>query len=347
MQSRYDLIVVGGGIIGCSIAWRLAQRGLRIAVFDAGSLGGEASSAAAGMLAPGGEIHQSDPLATLLLQGQKLYPGFVKELEAESQQAIDYRVSGALEVAHSAAEWEQLKARAALQRGLGIQIEERSNGLFYPEDAYVNPHDVLSALRAALLKRAVSIFEHHPVHFVQADSHGVRVGEWEARQAVIAAGAWSSQIYITGCSLPSVRPIKGHLIGYQLRPGSLPYILRNQNVYLVQRVSGFTIAGSSLEDVGFHRDIDPAVVQQIEQRARRLAPDLLAGVQPVRVWTGFRPAPAEGGQPVMQQLCDRPVWAAYGHFRNGILAAPAVAQWAQRAILASLEKAPASSCEQL
>src|SRR5579862_593538 len=115
-----DVVVIGAGIIVASIAWRLAQAGLRVTVLDAGTVGGEASWVGAGMLAPGGEIDHPSAAAEFAMQSLALYRGFVEELHAESGADIDFRESGALDVAFTAEEWAKLQARAHTQRRIGI-----------------------------------------------------------------------------------------------------------------------------------------------------------------------------------------------------------------------------------
>src|SRR5579859_7700679 len=127
-----DTIVIGAGIIGLSIAWRLAQRGLRVTLFDAGTAGGEASWAGAGMLAPGGEVTERTEWSDFALHSLRLYPEFIAQLEQESGCAIDYQGCGAIEIASTEADWVELQERAAKQRELGIPSipTDRKNALF-------------------------------------------------------------------------------------------------------------------------------------------------------------------------------------------------------------------------
>src|ERR1035438_10095968 len=154
-----DVIIIGGGIIGASTAWRLARAGAAVTLVDAGALGGEASWAGAGMLAPGGEIAGRSRWAEFALESLALYPGFVEELESETGLGIDYRRCGAVEMARTEAEWRDLMARRAAQSELGIRSEVTGGGLFYPDDALVDPRDVTRALRRACEKRRVRIRE--------------------------------------------------------------------------------------------------------------------------------------------------------------------------------------------
>ena len=331
-DKRPDVIVAGAGIIGASIAWRLAQQGVAVDLLDKGAFGGEASTAGAGMLAPGGEIETNHAAAQLFCRSAGMYPAFVEALTAETGIQIDYRACGAVELAFSAEETAILCRKAAGQRLLGIRSRcevpvqglGAAAGVYYPDDAYVDPTHVMTALRRACLQQNVRIREHAPLG--QLDENG-------AAAVVIAAGAWSSSMDVGGRSLPRSYPVKGHLLGYQLAPGTLPTIVRHEHTYIVQRASGFTIAGSTMEDVGFDKSIDPTLVADLERRASALVPWLPQRAD--TVWTGLRPA-AASAEPVVGRIPGTRIWLAYGHFRNGILGAPATAEMIAKEIISSL-----------
>ncbi len=338
-----DAIVIGAGIIGSSIAWRLAQRGLRVTLVDAGKVGGQASWAGAGMLAPGGEVTERTTWSDFAVESLHRYPEFVAELESESGHGIDYKGTGAIEVAATDEEWSALRARAEKQRALGIPSAapaDRERALFYPDDAQVDPRDVTRALLAACQARHVSVREGEAVTGIHARSGevGVETAAGRMTHAGVAgasrAGAWSGGIpFSAALPLPGTFPVRGHLLGYQLAPGSLVPILRHNHTYILQRTNGFTIAGSSTETVGFDRTIDPDVVRGIARRAEALLPALREAGEPV-TWLGFRPR-ADAHQPQIGRFCDSNLWLAYGHYRNGILLAPATAERVAKEIIAS------------
>ncbi len=330
--ARADTIVIGAGIIGLSIAWRLAQRGRGVIVIDAGQAGREASWAGAGMLAPGGEVTERTEWSDFAVHSAGLYPQFIADLERESDCVIDYQRNGALDIAVTEEQWIDLQARAEKQRELGIIATpaDREKALFYPEDATVDPRDVTRALLEACRRRQVCVYENLPAIAIHADTGSVAVetptGSLTAASAVLAAGAWSGAIPCYGPPrrLPGSFPVRGHLIGYHLEPGSCPSILRQGHTYILQRRSGFTIAGTSMETVGFDRTIDPETVRDIASRAEALLP-ALRRAGPPEAWIGFRPR-ADAHQPQIGRFADSSLWLAYGHFRNGILLAPATAE---------------------
>jgi|SRR5579863_196689 len=320
------MIVAGAGIIGLSCAWRLARCKIPVTVFDAREAGREASWAGAGMLAPGGEMDAASPLAEMALNSLKMYPEFVQSLREASGLPIDYQRCGAVELALDDCEAEDLERRAARQSAIGIRSESTRHAgsvaaRFYPDDALVNPRDVMAALRTACLHCGVSIHEREPIGEIFPDGSGVRTARASYRDegVLIAAGAWSSGLAPELGLLPTT-PVRGHLIAYKAKAGMLGTILRHDHTYLLQRDSGSLIAGSSTERVGFERAIDESVVRGIQTRASRLIP-ALAGINPVECWNGFRPG-VEGGIPVIGRIEGTAILTAFGHYRNGILLAP-------------------------
>ncbi len=329
-------MIAGGGVIGLSLAWRLSQKNVAVTVIDAGRAGGEASWAAAGMLAPGGEMARENDWTRFTLESHRAYAAFTAELAEESGIDPEYRVCGAIQLADTDSEWQRMTVRAALQQRMGIasEIFDSSQlrsvvpglaegdwrGRYYAGDALVNPRRLTQALRTACEKRGVEIIEQTAVLRISRDHVDTASQAFPMDAAIIAAGAWSGNIALAE-PRPVTRPIRGHLNGYQLPPGTLAPIVRHGHTYLLQRASGLVIAGSSEERVGFDRNIDPALAQSIHQRAVRILPQL-AHLRH-ETWIGFRPGTASG-HPVLRRAGER-VWLAYGHYRNGILQAPGTA----------------------
>jgi glycine oxidase len=356
----FDAIITGAGIIGGSIAWRLAQAGLRVLLLDRSRMGEEASWAGAGMLAPGGEFEAPSALASFALESLRAYPAFVAELESETGLEIDYRRPGAIEVAASEADWPMLAARAGSQARMGIPACKMSReelvrevplidaavagGFYYPEDALVDPRQIMRALRAACVARGVEIREGVLVIAMRVLARSVQVITKDtilaAGSAVLAAGAWSSVIDIRGRSVPRAFPVRGHLMGFRMEPASLGPILRREHTYILQRSGGFTIAGTSSEQCGFDRALSLASLCDIQARASSLLP-ALAACEPSEKWLGFRPG-VEGEGPIVKAVDGSPLWLAYGHYRNGILLAPATAARVSAGITANLGR---DSCE--
>jgi len=307
--------IAGAGIIGLTTAWRLARQGWQVTVFDRREALHEASWAAAGMLAPGGEIDASTNPAfvRMALASLDLYPEFVRDLEEDSECSLEFRRCGAIDLGAT-------EEKAALHATLGIHsspcVFRGRPARHYPNDAVVDPLSINDALRAACRRYRIQIREHEPVTELLPDGIRTAQGEYPADRIVVASGAWSSAL-LPG--LPRSWPVRGHLISFDVAPGLLPTILRDGHTYLLQRENGTIIAGSSMEDAGFEREIQQSIVEDIRHRAAQLVPEL-AGLEPASCWTGLRPATDCG--PVIRRIDNSNTWAAYGHFRNGILLAP-------------------------
>lgn len=283
-------LIVGAGLIGASLAWRLAQRGHVITLVDSDRFCGEASHAGAGMLSPDGERFPDALWAQRARQSLELYPGFVAELEGESGRAIDYLTCGAIE-------------------------GDRT----FPHEAIVDPRHLADALRRALGRYPVQILEYRAITTVEAMNGRITADGVEAEAAVIAAGAWSGNISVNGQLLPATVPVKGYLLGYRGAPKLGP-IRRDRHTYILQRSNGYTIAGSTEQTIGYSRGIDSDLVADLRERAGLLWPPL-AALEPTDVWTGLRPSTASG-RIYTERHGDGPVWLAYGHYRNGILLSP-------------------------
>lgn len=209
----HDVLIVGAGLIGSSIAWLLSKAGCRVVLIDAGSFGGEASAAGAGMLAPGGEYREPSPAARFAIESLATYPTFVRQLEQESGLSIDYRKCGAIELAYDRERWRELRRRADVQRRFGIAVQSLCpsslspvvpgltleglvGALYYPDEACVAPGDLLRALRTVCERQGVKILENSPVESIDAERGRVMVRLREHRitgqNLVLAAGAWSS-----------------------------------------------------------------------------------------------------------------------------------------------------------
>jgi glycine oxidase len=350
-----SIAIVGGGIIGLSAAWRLAQRGFAVTVYDKSALGGEASWAGAGMLAPGGEVEEESELASAAIASRRMYASYVSELEQASHTAIDYQECGALELAYSKEELDALERRAAFQATLGIaskavsvtsirafwprvQTTALTGARFYPDDAIVNPRQVVAALIATIRSLEVTLLENCPVSHLNVAADGVELVSGSGRSnyeaAVVAAGAWSGGIEIAGVPrTPPSEPVKGHLLGYLQPEQTCTTIIRSANIYLLQRANGVLLAGASVERVGFAREVNPDITAKLAAHAGAVLPHL-GETTPTESWTGFRPG--SDALHVGPWHSNR-LYLAYGHFRNGILLAPWTADVLAEAIAANLE----------
>jgi glycine oxidase len=354
----FEVVVVGGGVIGLSCAWRLAQRGARVAVVERGEPGGGATRVAAGMLAPVGELTFGEPeLLELTLAAARLYPEFAAELEAASGEATGFEQLGALHVALDRDEAAQLRRVHDLQRSLELEAEWLAprrcrdlesgltpsfhGGIFAPGEAAVDPRALTLALLGALRADGAEVLSGTEVTdgiFENERLVGVRTRpvtgreqrtarELRAETVVLANGAWSGATeWLPEHARPPVRPVKGQVLELRRRDGEPPAhrILASERVYLVPRGDGRLIVGATVEEMGFDTAVTAGGVHELLREAYRLLPDI-AEMELVDAVAGLRPGTPNNLPLVGPGAIDGLVLAT-GHFRNGILLAPLAAK---------------------
>jgi glycine oxidase len=344
--NRSEVVVVGGGVMGCSIAWRLAQRGASVTVIERGIPGAEASSAAAGMVAAQMEADAPNAGLELGLRSRALYPGVALELRELTGIDIGYEKCGILSVALDEAEERALPAKLAWQLARGLRVERLEGdslrslepslgpgvraGLHFPDDAQVNPRELARALSQAAAASGARFLQGRYVRRVRV-AHG-RVegveldGEFLPAQAVVvAAGSWSGLVEGSGVSAELVRPVRGQIVAIETRP---PLFRRCVAVhgrgYLVPRRDGTVLAGSTMEAVGFRKEVTVGGLARILTLASTLVP-ALAQAPVTASWSNFRPM-TEDQVPLMGRTDVDGLLLATGHHRNGILLTPVTAQ---------------------
>lgn len=350
MDSSSDVIIVGGGLIGCAIALRLAQRRMQVRVFDRGEPGCEASSAGAGMIAPQGETLRPDAFYDLCAASRDLYPGFVTEVEELSGCSVDFRKGGSLRVAFDEAESRDLDEIYETQTGRGLSIEKLSGeearrrlpqvsprvikGLFLASDYWLNNESLVSALHKACRAVGVVFHTHSPVARFSAvgeriESISVQSGSRQAPVAypagsfVLAAGAWSGELAASLDVRLPMEPCRGQMLELEgAQDFSCP--LRAGHFYCVPRSGGKLIAGSTMEYSGFQKSVTAEGLLSILEGVRRLAPGT-ANLRFCRAWAGLRPDTADHLPILGYGAWDNLIFAT-GHFRNGILLTPITAR---------------------
>jgi len=349
-----DVAVVGAGVIGLSVAWRLALRGLAVAVFERATVGAGASLAATGMLAAAAEHEPGgDDLLALALESQRQWPQFRALLEAQSGQDIDFREGGTLVVALGRDEVERLRFRHDLHKRCGLPTrwlggaEVRAMepalrpsvtaGLCCADDHQVDPPLVMAALRAACVAAGSRVIEHCAVAGV--DLVGGRVagvitaaGGCRAASVVITAGAWTADVLPHGVVVP-VRPLKGQALAVRTTPdtGTLAHIVWTEQIHMAPKGDGRLIVGATVEERGFDDTITAGGLYALLEGARRAFP-AIEEMAIDAVWTGFRPSSIDDA-PILGATPIPGLAIATGHHRNGYLLAPATA-FAMEALIA-------------
>jgi glycine oxidase len=343
------IAIIGAGVIGLSIAWRLAQRGARVTVFERQETGQGASHAAAGMLAACAEVEPGEEhLFALNRQSQALWPAFAEELEAASGMAVDLRREGTLVVALNADDRARLQHHLELQHQLGLsldwltaaEVKRREphlspsviGALVSPQDHQIDNRKVAGALRIAAERAGAVIRQHAGVDRIVVEhgrAAGVMVADTLHRAdiVVLAAGAWSRAIDgLPAEARPPVRPVKGQMLCLRMDACAplLRHVVWAPDVYLVPRLDGRLLVGATVEEKGF----DPHLTAGGQLTLLNAAWRALPGIEDLPLeesWVGFRPgsrddAPILGAGPL-----DGLVYAT-GHHRNGILLTPITAQ---------------------
>ncbi|MGQ9897733.1 MAG: glycine oxidase ThiO [Acidobacteriota bacterium] len=347
MTQTSDVIVIGGGVIGLSIARALAKDGLRVTVFERNSRpGGEASWAAAGMLAPQAEAEGPGPLFDLCLRSRALYTDFAAALWEETRIDIELCLAGTLVVATQPEDVEPLQSRLAWQTATGCHAEWLSpsdvqnleplvkscGALYLPDDWQVESRRLTQSLIAAVAAARVAIHCHSEGLTLRLEKErvvGVEVREerWSAPVVINAAGSWATQMSAKLLGLPAqvVRPIRGQMIALQMPVSRrLRHVIRTPQVYLVPRRDQRLIIGATVEDVGYEKAVTAGGVCSLLSGALATAPPL-AAASLIETWAGLRPLTIDH-LPLIGETSLAGLWCATGHYRNGILLTPITAE---------------------
>jgi glycine oxidase len=354
---RPNVVVIGAGVIGLGIAWRLAARGVPVAVFDKGEAGAGASHAAAGMLAACCEAEPGeDALVALGRESQARWPAFAAELERVSGMEVGLRSEGTLVVALTADDQARLNHQLVFQQKLGLPLQwisaadtrrrephlagKLAGAVFSPEDTQVDNRKLAAALRVAAETAGASISEHREVNAISL--HGGRVdgvvladgAKVTANIIVLAAGAWSRSIAGLAPELrPPVRPIKGQMLALRMDAAAplLNHVVWAPGAYLVPRRDGRLLVGATVEEKGYDASLTAGGILTLLEAAWRAVP-AVEELPIDEMWVGHRPgsrddAPILGAGPV-----EGLVYAT-GHHRNGILLTPITADAIARLVL--------------
>jgi len=341
-----DIIVVGAGIVGCTIAHELAKAGATVRVLETRTPGQGATRASAGILAPYIEGHSSETLRTLGRRSLDLYDDFITRLRDDSGHDVVYRRNGTFELAVSDADDRRLRA---LQNELAEQhIESRwirpedfasleplassaaRGALFIPAHGFVNVTALTMAAAAAAERfgatftNAVGAIRISPLPGNRVAVHATSA-QWDADRVVLAAGSWSSSIIVQDADSIPVRPIRGQLIQLQAEPGSIQRVIWGPDGYLVPWPDGSVLVGSTVEDVGFDERHTPEAVEKLRVAAVSLVPSLAkAGMSSVR--TGLRPKGRDDLPLLGRSKAVPGLIYATAHYRNGVLFTPLTVQ---------------------
>ncbi|MBI3272154.1 MAG: glycine oxidase ThiO [Planctomycetes bacterium] len=337
-----DVVVVGGGIVGCAVAYELAREGVSVLVVDRDEPGREASWAGAGILTPIHPWDYPEPLLDLCGRALPHYAPLARTLREETGIDVEYLACGLLEPILSDADEAEVGRQEAWRGARGLPSRRLSareaaalepalapatrGALFLPDACQVRNPRVPRALAAAAARRGARFRAGFPVTdlaFEGARVTGVRSGGelLPARTVVLASGAWTALLPLAGARGLDVHPIRGQMVLLRSSPGRLRHMLLSDAEYLVPRSDGRVLVGSTVENAGFEKKTTAAAVGRLLSRAVELAPGL-ADAPVETAWAGLRPATGDR-LPYLGRFPELDgVLVAAGHFRNGILLGP-------------------------
>ncbi|MHC4407950.1 MAG: NAD(P)/FAD-dependent oxidoreductase [Planctomycetota bacterium] len=310
MTTRYDVLIVGGGVIGAAIADRLAGEGKRVCVLERGLFARESSWAAPGVVHPIHPWKYPDPMPVLLKQGMKEHPALAADLVKRTGIDPELRRTGLVVMGEAA-------SRVAEWWGSQAPWEMRQDGsIFLPEACSIRPQRFTRALLEGAHRRGAVLRDRTPALEVEPGRVRVPGGDLEADHVVLSAGAWSGGLRREA---PTV-PVRGQILLYR---GEIPHMVIYPDAsYAVPRPEGLVLFGTTVEHAGFDSAPTEEAVTRLQQKAwehARLAPeDLLAA------WAGLRP----GTPTELPYICaESGLIYATGHYRSGIILAPLTARW--------------------
>lgn len=335
-----DCLIIGGGLIGMLTARTLARAGLEVRLVERGAIGRESSWAGGGILSPLCPWAMPEAVTRLAEIGQRDYPALAASLRDETGIDPEWTRSGMLLLDTGD---EAVARRWANRQGMRLEVLEgasriaaiephcrgASRAVWLPDVAQVRNPRLLRALALSLDGLGIEVSRHTAVRRI-IHRHG-RVtgvetadGVIAADRVVIAGGAWSGGLLAELGIASDIRPVRGQMLLYRARPGLLRHIVLDRGHYLIPRRDGLILAGSTLEETGFDKSTTAAARSELARLAETLLPPLV-GRPIVKHWAGLRPGTPDGIPRIGPVPGVEGLYVNAGHYRNGVLLAPASA----------------------
>ncbi len=329
----WDVVIVGGGVIGLSLAWRLRQNGASVLVVEKGEPWREATYAAGGMIA------HCDPgtppaLQEMVAASARMYAGFVRDLRAEAFQSPDLRDAGTIAFLEADDELPACAGARLLEEAKLAELEPlvtlRGRACLLPESS-IDPRKLGRALEKAARTLGVDFVTGAAVNEVAVlgrRATGVRTSKsfYAADKVVNCAGAWAADIKPLG--MPT-RPVKGQIAclvpqsaGHRASP-IVQHVVRSSEVYIIPRSDGRILLGATVEEAGFDKRVDPDTIRRLQQAAVKIVP-AISDMRLHDAWAGLRPGSPDD-LPILGATSLTGYYAATGHYRDGIMLAPVTA----------------------
>ena len=360
-MANRNILIIGGGVIGLGIGWQLAKAGASVTIYERDRAGRAASWAAAGMLAPLAEAHTEEPaLLSLGCQSLACYPQWVRELEADTQMSIGYRVEGTLIVGLEPDDTAQLRHLYEAQQQLALDVNWLSGREARDIETTLSPrvtaaihcktdHQVDNRLMVEALQRAYQtcggvLHENSAIERIvikNGTATGVQTadGFQAADVLILAAGCWSARVDgLPNTLIPPVRPVKGQMLALQMESGiTVKNVIRTvrarypMSVYLVPRTNGRLIVGATSEEMGFDTRLTAGGIFELLRGAGEAVPGVYE-LPLLETWAGLRPGSRDNA-PILGKTPVENLIYATGHYRNGILLTPITAYEIAKLIL--------------
>lgn len=341
------VMIIGGGIVGCMTAMELVNRGCRVTIVErnqiASQTSGESSWAGGGIIFPLLPWQYSEAVNNLTRDGANFYRELNQRLQLETGVDAHFAQSGFLLLPafdkHAAVSWcekNQVPAQAVKASAFGVQSLSGEDALWLPAICQVRPPYLMQAMRKWLEQHNVTMLEHTQLAPLQETQ---QLNEWQtvngeklsADQFVVTSGAWSFDLLKETSAKLNIKPMRGQILLYQPKH-NLEQMVYREGFYMIPRLDGYLLAGSTLEDVGFDNGITEAVRDELRIKAEAIMPELKN--QPIiKHWSGLRPGTPENLPTISAHPTIKNLFLNTGHFRYGLTMAPTSAKLVTALIL--------------
>ena len=343
-----DCIIIGGGIIGMLTALNLHKSGCSVTIIEKGETGKESSWAGGGIVSPLYPWRYVDSITRLAQWGQVNYPSLTDEISERSGVSPEYTINGMLSIApdeeQQARQWAetfnynlQVISPETVAEIEPAMVPIDKNGIWMPEVAQVRNPRITRSLRNTIDKTDINVITQTEVTGFNIDAgHVISVntsaGQLSADRYAVCTGAWTGKLLeSTGVSL-AIQPVQGQMILFKGQPGDIKRITLEEDRYIIPRNDGRVVFGSTVEHVDFNKAVTDTAKQELHDIAVSRFP-VLKNYQVEHHWAGLRPGTPDGVPVISQHPELSNLFINAGHFRNGVVLAPASCQLAAELIL--------------
>ena len=348
MSQKFDVAIIGGGIIGCSIAYYLAKENMKVALFEGNQIGSKSTGAAAGMLGAHSECDEDfDVFFPFARSSQYAYSQLIGELKQMSGIDIGYRKGGILKLAYNEADKNRLQSMLSqptvqwLDKEAVWEMEpDVSSSLlgaaYIEEDVNLMPSAVCQAFAKSAQILGASLFEFSPVQDIQKQNESFLIhtatGHVEAKQVVVASGVWSTTFFKQLGLDHQVTPVKGECLSVIDEKAALKHTLFHEHYYIVPKNDGRLVIGATMLENDWNESVSLGGIETLIAKAKTMLPTI-ADMKLDSFWSGLRPQTFDQKPFIGHHPEEEGILFATGHYRNGILLAPATGQMIRDLIL--------------